>query len=167
MKTTVQYLDAVRERLNLPSDYAVSKVLGITTAAVSKYRNGHGGFDDLTAAKVAEILGVDPLEVISACYFARAKDDRTRGLWEGIWGKAVGATALATLTVCAVGLSVVPTPSQAAQNSDNGASIYIMLNYQCGKRRGNYATHQRPCICGGSGSSRPNRFTLTPLPRVQ
>ncbi|MFM0097504.1 helix-turn-helix domain-containing protein [Paraburkholderia nemoris] len=128
MKTTVQYLDAVRERLHLPSDYAVSKVLGITTAAVSKYRNGHGGFDDLTAAKVAEILGVDPLEVISACYFARAKDDRTRGLWEGIWGKAVGATAVATLTMCAVGLSVVPTPSQAAQNTDNGASIYIMSN---------------------------------------
>ena len=128
MKTTVQYLDAVRIRLNLPSDYAVAKTLGITTAAVSKYRNGHGGFDDLTAAKVAEILDVEALEVISACNFARAKDDRTKDLWEAIWGKAAGAIA-AGLIVSAVGLSAVaPSPAQAASISDNSASVYVMSN---------------------------------------
>jgi hypothetical protein len=128
MKTTIQYLDEVRRKLDLPSDYATAKVLGVTTAAVSRYRNGLGGFDDLTAAKVAEALGVEPIEVISACNFERAKDDRTKAIWEGVWGKAAGAIA-AGLIVSAVGLSAVaPSPAQAAPISDNSAGVYVMSN---------------------------------------
>jgi transcriptional regulator with XRE-family HTH domain len=128
MKTTVEYLDAVKIRLDLPSDYAAAKALGVTRAAVSKYRLGNAFFDDTTALRVAEILDIQPFEVIAAANAERARDSETRSLWERAWGKAVGATAAATLTVCAVGLSVVPTPSQAAQKIDSGASIYIMSN---------------------------------------
>jgi hypothetical protein len=128
MKTTIQYLDAVRAKLNLPSDYAAAKVLGITAAAVSRYRNKIGYFDDLTSWKVAQILEIEAIEVIAACNYERAKDDQTRNVWEGIWGKAAGAIA-AGLIVSAVGLSAVaPTPAQAAQKIDNGAAIYIMSN---------------------------------------
>lgn len=129
MKSTVEYLDAVKIRLDLPSDYAAAKALGVTRAAVSKYRLGHASFDDTTALRVAEILEIQPFEVIAAANVERARDTETRSLWERAWGKAVGATVAATLTVCAVGLSVAPTPSQAAQNTGSGASLYLMSNY--------------------------------------
>jgi hypothetical protein len=126
MKTTIDYLNAVKNRLDLPSDYAIAKALHVTRAAVSSYRVGRTSFDNLTALRVAEILDIQPFEVIAAANVERARDGETRSLWERAWGKAVGATAAVTLTACVVGLSVAPTPSQAAQNSDNGASIYIM-----------------------------------------
>lgn len=44
MKTTVEFLDAVKARRDLPSDYAAAKVLGVTRAAVSRYRLGQGFF---------------------------------------------------------------------------------------------------------------------------
>ncbi|WP_438392346.1 Cro/Cl family transcriptional regulator [Caballeronia sp. DA-9] len=126
MKTTVDYLDAVKKRLNLPSDYAIAKALHVTRAAVSSYRVGRTSFDNLTALRVAEILDVQPFEVIAAANVERARDDETRSLWEHAWGKAVGATAAVTLTACVVGLSVAPTPAQAASVSDESASVYIM-----------------------------------------
>jgi predicted transcriptional regulator len=129
MKTTVEYLDATKARLGLESDYAAAKALGVTRAAVSRYRTGTGTFDDLTAARVAEILGVEPIEVIAAVNYERTKDVRGRAVWESIWGKAAGAIAL-NLIVCAVGVSVAPTSKAAAsgENQAQSATLYIMSN---------------------------------------
>lgn len=124
MKTTVEYLDAVKAKLDLPSDYAAAKALGVTRAAVSRYRNGLGTFDDLTAARVAQILGVEPIEVIAATNFERSSDDRAREVWGAIWGKAAGAIAL-SLTACAVGLSVAPS-IKAAESGNNVITLYYV-----------------------------------------
>ncbi|HDR8859331.1 TPA: helix-turn-helix domain-containing protein [Burkholderia territorii] len=81
MKTTVDWLDAVKARLDLPSDYAAAKALGVTRGAVSKYRNQQSVFDEKTAIRVAEILGVDPFEVIAAAHAESSRDDRTKAIW--------------------------------------------------------------------------------------
>lgn len=81
MKTTVQWLDAVKARLDLPSDYAAAKALNVTRSAVSKYRLGRSVFDEKTCIRVAEILGVDPLEVIASARVESAKDAQTRNVW--------------------------------------------------------------------------------------
>jgi hypothetical protein len=129
MKTTVQYLDAVKRRLDLPSDYAIAKALGLTRAAVSKQRNGDSSFDDLTAVRVAEILGLDPMEVIAACNAERARDDDARRVWERLWGKATGAAVTTALAACIVGLAAAPSPAQSAPlELDNGARVWIMSN---------------------------------------
>lgn len=130
MKSTVQYLDEVRERLQLPSDYAAAKALGVTRAAVSKYRLGHSLPDDLVCARIAEILGVETLEVIAAINYQRSKSDDARALWESIWGKAAGAIAL-NLIAFAVGVSVAPSTKAAESGSSNTAvrcSLYLMSN---------------------------------------
>lgn len=129
MKTTGEYLDAVKARLDLPSDYAIAKALEVTPSAVSKYRLGRSAPDDLVCARIAEILHIEPMEVIAAIHFERSNDERARALWESIWGKAVGATAL-SLTVFAVGLSAAPTSKAAefgsAPHADNAlSSCYV------------------------------------------
>lgn len=85
MKTTVEYLDALKEKLNLPSDYAAAKALGVTRAAVSRYRTGVGSFDDEVCFTVAEILGVNPLEVIVAARAERSTKTGGREKWERNW----------------------------------------------------------------------------------
>jgi transcriptional regulator with XRE-family HTH domain len=127
MKSTVQYLDAVKDRLDLPSDYAIAKALNVTRAAVSSYRTGRSMPDDLVCARIAAVIGVEPMEVIAAINYQRAKNDDARSLWESIWGKAAGAIAL-NLIVCVVGaLAVVPSPARASEAS-NSASLYLMSN---------------------------------------
>lgn len=121
MKSTEQYLDEVKTRLELPSDYAIAKALGVTRAAVSSYRTGRSMPDDLVCARIADVLGVEPMEVIAAINYQRSKSDDARHLWEGIWGKAAGAIAL-SLTVCAVGLSVAPS-TKAAESGNNVISL--------------------------------------------
>ncbi|NML31815.1 helix-turn-helix domain-containing protein [Paraburkholderia antibiotica] len=81
MKTTIEWLDAVKEALELPSDYAAASVLGVTRSAVSAYRNGKSTFDDETCIKVADILGVPRAAVLASMLAQRAKSEETRKVW--------------------------------------------------------------------------------------
>ncbi|WP_404993322.1 DUF3693 domain-containing protein [Cupriavidus pauculus] len=84
MKTTLEFLDAVSAKLGGASDYAIAKELGITRASVSRYRNGHGGFDDETAIRVARILDIDPAAVMCAAHAERAKGPEVRNMWASL-----------------------------------------------------------------------------------
>ncbi|MFM0206931.1 DUF3693 domain-containing protein [Paraburkholderia sediminicola] len=128
MKTTIQYLDAVKKKLDLPSDYAAAKALGVTRAAVSRYRNSLGTFDEAVAMRAAEILNVDPLEVISACKAESAHDERIRKVWVNIWGKATGAATTVAVTVFIAGLAAAPSPARSAPVSAESATLYLMSN---------------------------------------
>ncbi|MFJ2992873.1 DUF3693 domain-containing protein [Pandoraea sp. NPDC087047] len=99
MKSAVEYLDAVKARLNLRSDDAASRVLGVTPSAVSKYRVGRAHFDDDICVRVADILGIDALQVIAAANYERARTDVGRAIWAGLAQRlashALGATLAA------------------------------------------------------------------------
>ncbi|MFX1803513.1 helix-turn-helix transcriptional regulator [Paraburkholderia sp. A1RO-5] len=129
MKSAEQYLDEVRERLDLPSDYAISKALSVTRAAVSKYRCGRTLPDDLVCARIADLIGCEPMEVIAAMHYQRANSDEERALWEGIWGKAAGAFVL-SLPASKAGASEAPTSkARGSGNADKTAEVapvYIM-----------------------------------------
>jgi transcriptional regulator with XRE-family HTH domain len=136
MRTTVQYLDAVKKRLDLPSDYAAAKALGVTRSAVSLYRNGKSVFDEATAARAADILGLDPLEVISACKAESAPDAFMRKVWENAWGKATGvASTTALAVVVSAGLLATPSPARSAPiSADNVISLsYVKSRKRYGK----------------------------------
>ena len=129
MKTTVQYLDALKKRLDLPSDYAAAKVLGVTRAAVSAYRNGNSVFNETVAIRAAELLGLDPLEVIAACKAESAPDAHVRRVWENAWGKATGATVTtAVAVVLMAGLVGAPSPAQSAPIRAEVSSLRVMSN---------------------------------------
>lgn len=81
---TVEYLDTVQRKFNLPSDYAISKQIGITRMAVSHYRAGKGFFSDDVAKKVAEVLGIHPGIVLLDMYAERTRDEETRCIWEEV-----------------------------------------------------------------------------------
>lgn len=123
MKTTIEYLDAVKARLDLPSDYAAAKVLGVTRAAISSYRVGRSHFDDEMCVRVAEILGISAGEVMAAMQAERAKSPVARAAWEGVWEKFAG---VAVGVAVAVGLVSDPLPANASNHAGERETVHYV-----------------------------------------
>ncbi len=119
MNTTIEFLDAVKSKTGTASDYAVANVLGVTRAAVSKWRNGHDFLGVDSAIKVAKILEIDSGIVIAAVHAERAKSDQEKAVWTSIFEKLGG---LAAGVIVGLALSA-PTPSQA---DDGVKSVYYV-----------------------------------------
>lgn len=84
---TIEYLQAVKTRLEITSDYALAARLGITRSAVSKLQQGGVSFSDDVALTIAEILKLNPLVVIAAANAERAKTPEQRARWSGVMEK--------------------------------------------------------------------------------
>lgn len=83
MKTT-EFLDKVKTRLDLPSDYALAKVLGVTRESVSQLRTGKTSMGIETAIKVGEILDVDGHAVYAQGQMERAKKPEVVDFWRTV-----------------------------------------------------------------------------------
>ena len=87
MKTTIEFLDAVKEKLGITSDYALAKRLGFSLSTVSNYRTGRRILDDDAALDIAMALEVHPFEVIASVNAERAKTPEQRERWSGVMEK--------------------------------------------------------------------------------
>lgn len=83
--TVMEFLWDLREKLDLPSDYAVAKYLGVTQKTVKTWRAGRGGFSDDMALRVEDILG-EPRGYVVACMHAyrHVTNSPTQHFWEGM-----------------------------------------------------------------------------------
>jgi len=84
---TLDYLAACKRRLNIESDYALAKALGITQQAVSSYRAGNSKINDDVALSVAQILEIEPIAVIAAANAERAKTPEQKARWTHLMEK--------------------------------------------------------------------------------
>lgn len=84
---TLDYLQEVKTRLGITSDYALAKALGITQSTISGYRAGRSRIDDDVALTIADILRIHPLQVIAAANAERAKTPEQRARWSGVMEK--------------------------------------------------------------------------------
>ena len=84
MKTTIEFLDAVKEKLGIESDYGLAKRLGFPLSTMSNYRTGRRVLDDDAALTVALALDVHPFNVIAAINVERAKTPETRARWMNV-----------------------------------------------------------------------------------
>jgi len=83
---SLEYLEAVKNRLGITSDYALAAALGVTRSAVSKFQKG-AVFGDDVALTVAEILEIEPMAVIAAANAERAKTPEQKARWTGLMEK--------------------------------------------------------------------------------
>jgi hypothetical protein len=99
--TTVQLLDALRAKLNLRSDYALGKYLGVTQMTVTRWRQG-GSLSDDNAIRFAHLLDLSPAYVLACMGAQRCEEDtEASGTWRQIADafkdKVAVAVLLATL----------------------------------------------------------------------
>jgi transcriptional regulator with XRE-family HTH domain len=129
------FLNALRERLELRSDYQVAIRLGVSHQAVTRYRKGDTGFDETIAGRVADLLDVTHAYVMAKMEEHRARTEAARGAWAeaaeqlrlaGIKAKKTGFRVLAAFAIGA-GASSAPPPASAAPSSAQGVqSVCIM-----------------------------------------
>ncbi|HGO6127527.1 TPA: helix-turn-helix domain-containing protein [Burkholderia cepacia] len=98
MESMSWYLDEAKTRLNLPSDYALAKVLGVTHVSISNLRSGKTTMGIDTCVKVAEILDIDPHLLYSRIQIDKARTPETALFWRTFAEKfSEGFRALALL----------------------------------------------------------------------
>lgn len=115
MKTTADYVDALRAHFTAPSDYALHNHTGWHRQQISRYRQNKSSFDDATAEKVADWLSVPLEHVLIDMNAQRAKSARARSAWT----KAAAATAAALVLAAAL---------PALQPAAAFLGMYIMSN---------------------------------------
>lgn len=122
---TKNYLAAVRRTTDTGSDYAVAKAIGVSRQAVSRYLNEGTTLDDSVAVRVAEILDLDPSQVILDVQIERASDQRVKTALKKIAERLSTAAASVAL---ALTLSALPDSALAghSQPSPNANSVYYV-----------------------------------------
>jgi len=118
----IELIDAAQAAQGLPSDYALAARLGTTRAALSSYRTGRSKPDDTTAAKLAEMAGLDPGQVIAWMHADRAKDPAARAMWESIAERLKAGAATAACAILAAGISGSPD-AQARVSVEKSAQM--------------------------------------------
>jgi transcriptional regulator with XRE-family HTH domain len=124
MKTTLDYLNAVKAKTGAVSDYALAKELGITRATVSAYMRKGGSFSDKTAVKVAKILDIELSEVLLAAHIERTQNETVKSAYKSIFER-LGGVAASVLVASALFSTPAPVKAESAVTSEN---LYIMLN---------------------------------------
>jgi hypothetical protein len=82
MKTVIEYVDELKEKLGIESDAELSKKLGGHRNVVSNWRNNGSLPEDFYCIVMAELLGVHPLEIIASANIQREKDPQKIEWWE-------------------------------------------------------------------------------------
>jgi predicted transcriptional regulator len=98
MRNTAYYLDAVKAKLQLPSDYALAKHWHVSKQDISEYRSGKRTLGEERAIAVAKILEINPAEPLICSHAERAKSDEARQVWESLLEKI--SSGFDVLTLC-------------------------------------------------------------------
>lgn len=77
-----EYLEAVKARLNLKSDYALAKALDVPSGNIAGIRSGARFIPLDMAFRIAITLEMDPAEVVADLEAQREKNEKRRGFWD-------------------------------------------------------------------------------------
>lgn len=133
---TVEFLDAMKARRGLTSDYQLFKALGWKQTTLSSYRCGRTAMSGPHALKVADELGL-PHAYVVACMQAERENNRdVARVWQSIAEHFRGAAA-SVLLALVLGVSLLGHAKTAAAAgfaalapvSVSSRSLYILLNW--------------------------------------
>lgn len=116
---SIELLIAIKKHHGVESDYALARILKISRAALSDWRER--GLSDERALQFATDLNLDPGPILAAIHAERSADPKVRKAWETI-AKTMRSAAAAVLLVLGFGVTA-PEPLQAAQLSP-GYTLY-------------------------------------------
>jgi transcriptional regulator with XRE-family HTH domain len=85
MLTTTDWLNALKHKTKISSDYGIAKLLELTPQRISRYKQKNDFLGPETAAKVADALGIDAAVIYAACHAERSRNDRERAIWTRIY----------------------------------------------------------------------------------
>ena len=125
MKNTCEFLDAIKAKNSLTSDYQLAKLLGCTPSAIGNYRHGKSMLSDEYALKVADLLGLEGGYVLACIAAERSKNERVKKAW------AWWADHKSLAAVLAV-LAVLPFAPWIYQDSLSGIALLGLTSSEAG-----------------------------------
>lgn len=95
-------IDEAKRALELETDYALAKALGMDNKRLYDYRHGKNKPDTYAATRLALAVGRDPLEVIAEIEAAAAKTEPRRSFWKDFLLSAArsGRNVVGVLLTC-------------------------------------------------------------------
>lgn len=84
---SVEWLDAVKTKTGIGSDYALAEELGITRQAICQQRAGKQEMSTRAAVTAAQILGVPVLVVLAAVMYHGDRVNNQQ-FWLEVWERA-------------------------------------------------------------------------------
>lgn len=109
-----EYLEAAKARLNIASDYALAKRLGVRPQSMTGYTDGSRNIPLDMAYKLAITLEMDPAQVVADLEAQREKNPQRKDFWTGFIRRAsmLAVTVACTLVLnfsatCANGPSIL------------------------------------------------------------
>lgn len=111
MKLVIDYVDEAKEKSGIKSDAAFGQSIGGTVAMIGNWRNRGSTPEDYYCIRIAEILRIDPLEVIAAANWEREKNQEKKDWWESFRKAHAGKVAGAVL----IGVIALPSPPAKAE----------------------------------------------------
>jgi len=117
-------LNAAKEHMKLPSDYALAKRLGISDKVLPAMRRGERHMPLEMAYKLAIILDRDPAQVIAELEAERAKTTEAQAFWRSFLSRAA---VLAVTVACTLAWSF----SSGHMAAQDGGFFGIKRRRQC------------------------------------
>lgn len=140
---TGEFLDAVKARHALPSDYALAKRLGWTPQRISGYRTKYRELDDDGCIQIAAELELPPAYVMACIAAERAKDAEIKRHW-------LAAAKLLKTGTAAVILATVMALSQNAPRAESVQQNRLTeraIHYAQSRRRRRRAAQRALRLC--------------------
>jgi len=81
---TPEYLDLLRKKLGLPSDYALQKPLAVSKSQLSSYRTGKDSLSDAMCVRVAELCNLPIGQVLLDAHIERSKTPEVKAAWRAM-----------------------------------------------------------------------------------
>ncbi|MEN7433747.1 hypothetical protein VA599_23665 [Chromobacterium sp. TRC.1.1.SA] len=135
MKLSVDYLQDAIEKLGDMSQNKKAEKMGLNGNTLSQYMTGARIMDDYACIMVAQVLGIDGMEVIAAAQMEREKNLDKKAFWEDFRKKLGVKLGITGLGMALIVGSLTPSNAYAAGIHANTIScvesafqIYIMSN---------------------------------------
>lgn len=85
-------LDNAKAALNVETDYKLAKRLEVSNGYIAQWRKGTRIPDAYACARLAEILGIDPFELLAQVEAATEKNETRRTYWKQVAEKMAAGT---------------------------------------------------------------------------
>lgn len=128
---TNEFLDSVKERHQLPSDYAVAKFFGWRISRIYDYRGSGRELDEEACIQVAAALELPPAYVMACIREARAKSADVKKYWR----EAAMLLKTGTAAVMAAVALTMGSPSTSAAQSAPRSLTEQSIHYAPKRRR--------------------------------
>ena len=97
--TPSKYLDQLKAKIGVESDYALAKTLEIPNGYVAEFRTGRRGLSPYLCTRIAIGLGIDPTHVIADIEEQREKNAKRKEFWRSLRRNTTAGASLAKRSI--------------------------------------------------------------------